>query len=88
MLDTRSLLVTSALAFALLGVASGAMAAPIIVSKVTVIGNNVTVKRSGGTTTVTTSQSCNPGVTGSFFQSVMILFGGSAVNVTQVATCH
>ena len=84
---TRSLLITSALAFALLGVASEAMAAPIIVSKVTVIGNNATINRTGGTTTVGTSQSCSPGVTGSFFQSVMILFGGSSVNVVQATTC-
>ncbi len=83
---TRSLLVAG-LALALVGVASEAIAAPIIVSKVTVIGNNVTVKRSGGTTTVSTSQSCSPGVTGSFFQSVMILFGGSSVNVAQATTC-
>ncbi len=85
MLRARSLLVGSALGLALV---PSAIAAPIVVKNTTVIGNNTVITRTGGTTTVSTSQSCGAGVTGSFFQTVMILFGGSAVNVTQVATCH
>ena len=84
----RSLLVGSALALASIGFASPLMAAPIVIKNTTVIGNNTVITRTGGTTTVSTSQSCGTGVSGSFFQTVMILFGGSAVNVTQVATCH
>jgi hypothetical protein len=80
--------VSSVFALASLALVSPSLAAPTYVSTSTTIGNNTTIVRSGGTTTVSSSQSCSPGVTGSFYQSVMILFGGSVVNVTQAATCH
>jgi len=57
------------------------------ISKSTVVGNNVTITSSGGTTTVNASNSCSTGVTGYLYQSVLVLFGGATYAATQSNTC-
>lgn len=86
---TRVVLIASALALACLTPAPlQAAARPVIKnSTVKVVGNDVTIKSSGGTTTVTKSSSCSPGITGYLYQSVTVLFGGVIYSTTQSQTC-
>lgn len=80
-------LMASALVLTMCAFSSPVLAAGPTISKVRVVGNNVVIKSSGGTTTVDASNSCSPGISGYLFQSVMVLFGGGAYNFTQTNTC-
>ena len=52
----------------------------------TAVGNSATIVVSGGVATVTT-KSCTSGVSGFFFQSIRLLFGGTSTSITQSSTC-
>lgn len=82
-------LTVSVLALASLAFAAPAFAARPIASsnKVTVVGNNVTIKSSGGVTVVQSSNSCSPGISGYLYQSIVVLFGGTVVSTTQSTYC-
>ena len=83
---TRLAFTAFALMFACVTTSSAAAAATIV-SKTKVVGNNVIIKSTGGVTTVQSSNSCSPGISGYLFQSVFVLFGGGAYSVTQSTTC-
>ncbi len=81
-------LTVSVLALASLTLATPAFAARITYSSnVKVVGNNVTIKSSGGVTTVQSSNSCSPGISGYLYQSIVVIFGGTVVSTTQSTYC-
>jgi hypothetical protein len=82
-------LTVSVLALASLTLATPAFAArPVAYSnKVKVVGNNVTIKTSGGVTVVQSSNSCSQGISGYLYQSIVVIFGGGTVVSTQSAYC-
>lgn len=82
-------LTVSVLALASLTLATPAFAARIAYSNnVKVVGNSVTIKSSGGVTTVQSSNSCSPGISGYLYQSIVVLFGGgTVVSTTQSTYC-
>ena len=80
----------TALALALCVSSTAALAAarPVIYSNTTkVVGNDVKIKSTNGSTTVDASNSCSPGVTGFLYQSIMVMFGGSTYGTVQSTTC-
>ena len=83
-----SILVLACLACSAPALAAGSARTTIVSKKVTSIGNSVTIVSSGGTTVVTHSNSCTPGVTGYLYQSIVVLFGGGSYSVTQSTTCR
>jgi hypothetical protein len=82
-------LAVSVAALASLTLATPTFARPIAYSNnVKVIGNNVTIKSSGGTTVVQSSNSCSQGISGYLYQSIVVLFGGGTiVSTTQSTYC-
>ena len=81
-----SALVLAAFALSTPALAAGTTRPTTISSTPTAVGNNATVVISGGVPTVTT-KSCTAGVSGFFFQSIRLLFGGTSTSVTQSSTC-
>jgi hypothetical protein len=86
----RLALTVSVLALTGLAFSSPAFAARQVAysKQVTAIGNNVTIKISGGNPPVVQkSNSCSPGVTGYLYQSIVIIFGGGSITTTQSTYC-
>lgn len=79
----------AAVLVAMCALASPAAAAgATVVNQTKVVGNSVVIKSSGGSTTVAATSSCGSGISGFFYQSVRVLFGGSVIySDTQSATC-
>lgn len=83
-----------ALSVSVLALASLTLATPAFAARVTynsnvkVVGNSVTIKSSGGVTTVQYSNSCSSGISGYLYQSIVVLFGGgTVVSTTQSTYC-
>jgi hypothetical protein len=83
-----SVLALASLSFAMPAFAAGQSRPVVYSKKVTAVGNNVTIKVSGGNPPVVQqSSSCSPGISGYLYQSIVVIFGGSTISTTQSIYC-